>query len=100
MSTSSLAASIRTLDSAIQSWMTPCSASGLPQATRLVTRRHISSTARSAAPIWRMQWWIRPGPSLAWAMAKPSPSPAMTFSAGTRTSVNTTSACPPCVPSV
>ena len=23
-----------------------------------------------------MQWWIRPGPSLAWAMANPSPSPA------------------------
>ena len=27
-------------------------------------------------PIERMQWWIRPGPSRAWAMAKPSPSPA------------------------
>ena len=33
-----------------------------------------------------MQWWIRPGPSRAWAIMKPSPSPAIRFSAGTRTS--------------
>ncbi len=99
LSTSSRADSIRTRDSAIQSWMTPCSASGLPNAVRSVTRRHISSRARSAAPICRMQWWIRPGPSRAWAIANPSPSPAIRFSAGTRTSVNTTSAWPPCVPS-
>ena len=55
-STSSRACSIRTRDSAIQSWITPCSASGLPNAVRLLTRWHIIASARSAAPIWRMQW--------------------------------------------
>ena len=71
LSTSSLACSIRTRDSAIQPWMTLCSASGPPNAVRVATRRHISSSARSAAPISRMQWWMRPGPSRAWAIAKP-----------------------------
>ena len=42
-----------------------------------------------------MQWWIRPGPSRACAIAKPSPSPATRFAAGTRTSSKTTSAWPP-----
>ena len=56
---------------------------GLPNVTR--SRRRggtCSSSARSAAPIARMQWWMRPGPSRAWAIRKPSPSPAMMFSAG------------------
>ena len=35
----------------------------------------------------RMQWWIRPGPSRAWAIAKPSPSSPIRLLAGTRTSV-------------
>ena len=34
-------------------------------------RSHISSSARSAMPIARMQWWMRPGPSRACAIAKP-----------------------------
>lgn len=45
----------------------------------------ISSSARSAAPMARMQWWIRPGPSRAWLIAKPSPSPLSTSLAGTLT---------------
>ena len=40
-----------------------CRPSGLPNAMRSFARRHISSIARSAAPIARMQWWMRPGPS-------------------------------------
>lgn len=54
--------------------------------------RHISSMARSAIPISRMQWWMRPGPSRAWAMAKPPPSSPTRFVAGTRTLSKTTSA--------
>jgi hypothetical protein len=38
--------------------------------------RHISSSARSAAPIVRMQWWMRPGPEAPWAISKPRPSPS------------------------
>ena len=34
----------------------------LPNAWRVVERRIIISKARSATPIERMQWWIRPGP--------------------------------------
>ena len=33
-------------------------------------------------PISRMQWWIRPGPSRAWAIAKPPPSSPIRFAAG------------------
>ena len=50
-------------------------------------------------PISRMQWWIRPGPSRAWAIAKPSPSPAIRLAAGTRTPENSISAWPPWVES-
>ncbi len=42
------------------------------------------SRARSAAPIVRMQWWMRPGPRRAWAMANPPPSSPRRFEAGTR----------------
>ncbi len=73
-SVSSRAWSISMRQSAIHSWITPCSASVLPNATRPRTRRHISSSARSAMPMQRMQWWMRPGPSRAWAMANPPPS--------------------------
>ena len=34
----------------------PCSDSALPKAVRALARRHIASSARSAAPIRRMQW--------------------------------------------
>lgn len=51
--------------------------------------------ARSAMPISRMQWWMRPGPSRAWAMAKPVPSSPIRFAAGTRAPSKTTSAWPP-----
>ena len=66
--------------------MFPRVATGLPKVSRDAARWHISSSARSAAPIVRMQWWIRPGPSRAWAIMNPSPSPAIRFVAGTRTS--------------
>ena len=39
---------------------------GLPNASRLRPRVTISSSARSAAPIERMQWWMRPGPRRSW----------------------------------
>ena len=61
---------------------------------RLAERHPRSRRARTSArapappaPIARMQWWMRPGPSRAWAMRKPPPSSAMRFAAGTRTSV-------------
>jgi hypothetical protein len=81
-------------DSAIHSWITPCRESSLPNATRLTARVHMASSARSAMPIARMQWWIRPGPSRAWAMRNPLPSTPMRFDAGTRTSVSVISQCP------
>lgn len=91
-STSSRSCSTVTRASAIQFCTTPCCASGLPKAVRDTARSHISSMARSAIPISRMQWWIRPGPRRACAMPKPPPSSPIRFVAGTRTSVNTTSA--------
>ena len=63
----------------------PCSASGLPNAMRVRARSTISASARSATPIARMQWWMRPGPNRAWAIANPMPSSASRFDAGTRT---------------
>jgi hypothetical protein len=77
--------------SAIRSSVTVCSDTGLPNATRCCVRRHIISSARSARPIRRMQWWMRPGPSRPCAISKPRPSPSSMFDAGTRTSVNWTS---------
>ena len=78
-SVSSRAISISMRDSAIQSWMLARVASGCPKVTRETARSHIASSARSAAPIARMQWWMRPGPRRAWAIMKPSPSPAIRF---------------------
>jgi hypothetical protein len=49
--------------SAICSRTTPCRAISCPNATRDTARSHISFSARSAAPIARMQWWMRPGPA-------------------------------------
>src|SRR5262245_49543709 len=94
LSTSRRTCSISIRLSAIHCWITPCSASGLPNAVRARTRRHISSSARSATPIARMQWWMRPGPSRDWAMAKPPPSSPSKWSTGTRTSRKTSSQCP------
>ena len=48
-------------------------------------RRHIASMARSARPMKRMQWWMRPGPSALCAISKPRPSPSSIFDAGVRT---------------
>ena len=82
LSVSRRAISISIRDSAIQSCTFARVATGAPKVTRSDARRHISSSARSAAPIVRMQWWMRPGPSRAWAIRKPSPSPAIRFAAG------------------
>ena len=92
--TMSRAWSISIRDSAICSRTTPWRAISWPKATRDTARSHISFRARSAAPIARMQWWMRPGPSRAWAIMKPSPSLLMRLLAGTRTSVKRTSPCP------
>ena len=73
-------------DFAMKSWTNCFSASGPPKACRSCARRHISSKARSAEPIARMQWWMRPGPSLSWAIAKPAPRSPRRLSAGTRQS--------------
>ena len=37
----------------------------LPRVDRVLARRQMYSSARSATPIARMQWWMRPGPSRA-----------------------------------
>ena len=72
-STISRAASISIRDLAMKSWTNCFSASLPPNASRSWARRHIISNARSAEPIARMQWWMRPGPRRAWAIVKPSP---------------------------
>ena len=73
-------------DRAMKSWMNCFSASLPPKASRSLARRHISSIARSAVPIARMQWWIRPGPSRSWAITKPAPRSPSRLAAGTRQS--------------
>ena len=85
-STIQRAASISIRDFATKSWTNCLSASLPPNASRWWARSHISSNARSAEPIARMQWWMRPGPSRAWAIVKPSPRGPSRFSSGTRTS--------------
>ncbi len=75
-------------DSATHSWIEPWSASGPPNATRLLARSTIICRARSAWPMERMQWWMRPGPRRAWAIMNPSPSVARMLVTGTRTSSN------------
>ena len=81
----SRACSIAMRDSAMRSWITPWSARCLPNVTRICARLHMSSSASSAMPIARMQWWMRPGPSRACAIAKPPPSSPSTYSFGIRT---------------
>ena len=78
-STISRIASISMRALAITSVFLPRRASGLPNASRLRPRRTISSRARSAAPIERMQWWMRPGPRRTWEISKPRPSPSRMF---------------------
>ena len=85
-STISRAESISMRDLAMKSWTNCFSASLPPNASRSWARLHISSKARSAEPIARMQWWMRPGPSRSWAIAKPAPRSPSRLSAGTRTS--------------
>ena len=72
--------------SAIHWRITPWSITGLPKATRPAVRSTIIDSARSATPIARMAWWIRPGPRRAWATAKPEPSSPSSAETGTRTS--------------
>ena len=93
-STISRIASISMRALAITSVFLPRRASGLPNASRLSPRRTISSSAFSAAPIERMQWWMRPGPSRSWLISKPRPSPSNMLAAGTRTSVKRRCMCP------
>src|SRR5690606_16231692 len=59
-----------------------------PNASRVVARWSRRSSAFSAAPIERMQWWMRPGPSRICEISKPLPSPQRMFSFGTRTFSN------------
>ena len=47
--------------------MRPCWATSLPNVVRGSARFTMYSRARSATPIDRMQWWMRPGPRRAWA---------------------------------
>ena len=63
----------------------PSWTSGLPNASRVRPRVTIRSSAFSAEPMARMQWWIRPGPRRSWLISKPRPSPSSMFSFGTRT---------------
>ena len=73
-STRRRAASISARLWAIQPWTVPFRPSGFPgDSSRRAARSHMRSKARWQMPIHRMQWWMRPGPSRAWAMAKPAP---------------------------
>ena len=73
-------------DLAMKSWTNCLSASLPPNASRVFARRHIISIARSAVPIARMQWWMRPGPSRSWAITKPAWRGPSRFDSGTRQS--------------
>mmetsp|Transcript_33854 Transcript_33854/g.91632 ORF Transcript_33854/g.91632 Transcript_33854/m.91632 type:complete len:307 (-) Transcript_33854:228-1148(-) len=86
--------SISALDRATSARMVSNSASFLPKAVRLSTRRHMAERARSAVPSSLMQWWILPGPRRACAISKPRPSPARMLAKGTRTLSKSISKCP------
>ena len=79
---------------AMRSSQIDCSEIGLPNATREDRRLQMRSSSRSATPMLRMQWWMRPGPRRACAISKPRPSPSRMLSAGTRTFSKTISAWP------
>mmetsp|Transcript_58333 Transcript_58333/g.126102 ORF Transcript_58333/g.126102 Transcript_58333/m.126102 type:complete len:219 (+) Transcript_58333:235-891(+) len=72
----------------------PMEESFSPKAMRESARWHIRLSARSAWPIIRMQWWMRPGPRRSCAISKPRPSPIRTLDSGTRTSSKRISMCP------
>jgi hypothetical protein len=91
---SSRVASISVRASATRCSQMLWSESFFPNATRDCSRSHISPSASSAAPIVRMQWWIRPGPNRPCAISKPLPSPSSKLSAGTRTFSSRISMCP------
>jgi hypothetical protein len=93
-SVSSRAWSIMQRLSAMRSCQIDCSDRGLPNAVRATSRSIIISSARSAAPMDRMQWWMRPGPRRPCAISKPRPSPSRMFATGTRTFSSTTSMWP------
>src|SRR6185503_8334093 len=59
--TSRRAMSISMRMSATWALVTPISEMRWPKATRLLARLMAISSARSATPIARMQWWMRPG---------------------------------------
>mmetsp|Transcript_11058 Transcript_11058/g.35035 ORF Transcript_11058/g.35035 Transcript_11058/m.35035 type:complete len:335 (-) Transcript_11058:24-1028(-) len=61
------------------------SASRAPKAFRRCARSTMEASACSATPSERMQWWMRPGPSLPCAISKPRPSPRIMLDLGTRT---------------
>mmetsp|Transcript_12763 Transcript_12763/g.37201 ORF Transcript_12763/g.37201 Transcript_12763/m.37201 type:complete len:293 (-) Transcript_12763:309-1187(-) len=69
-------------------------AKGLPKATLFIALCAMVAKARSICPMQRMQWWMRPGPSLRCAISKPLPRCHSTFDLGIRTSVNESSKCP------
>ena len=84
-SVSKRACSIAMRASATRSKLPPKRMIGLPNATRSWPRLRASSSAFSAMPIARMQWWIRPGPKRPCAIAKPLPNPIIRLSLLTRT---------------
>src|SRR5205814_1764137 len=73
-------------DFATKSWTNCLSASLPPKVSREFARLHIISMARSAVPIARMQWWMRPGPSRSWAITKPAWRGPSRLASGTRQS--------------
>src|SRR6185437_546539 len=85
-STISRAPWISIRDFATKSWTNCFSASFPPNDSRSLARRHMISKARSAPPIARMQWWMRPGPRRSCAILKPAPRSPSRLSAGTRQS--------------
>src|SRR3954447_2055698 len=76
--------SISMRDFAMKSCTNCFSASLPPNDSRVSARLHINSSARSAAPMARMQWWIRPGPRRSCATLKPLPRSPSRLPAGTR----------------
>ena len=77
--------SMATRHSAMRSRLPPRSIRGLRKAVRAKPRWIANSSDFSAAPMQRMQWWMRPGPRRPWAISKPRPGPEMKLPMGTRT---------------
>src|ERR1043166_3128014 len=75
--TMSRAESIMMRACAMRSRVTPWSATDFPKAILSLARRHIFSSATSAWPMRRMQWWMRPGPRRPCATSKPRPAPLL-----------------------